>query len=303
METLNETTRVLDLDYLGRPQVIATAVIETLDGVLLVDPGPASCLKRVLTELPRAGVGARDLRGVLVTHIHLDHAGACGALLRVLPRIKVYVHERGAPHLIDPSKLLASAAKLYGADMERLWGEIVPVPNANIHVVHGADRLDFGDRHIEVRYTPGHASHHVSYRDTLTGIAYTGDVAGIRIGAAPFVMPPTTPPDVDLDAWQQSLTAVRDWQPTGLFVTHFGLKTDVPAHLDLVSEELGEWARISQQVRAEGKEDTRQARFVEQVTARMTTRLGAKMTDAFLAVGPLADCWMGLDRYWAKRNA
>jgi glyoxylase-like metal-dependent hydrolase (beta-lactamase superfamily II) len=303
MDKLNATTRLLDLKHLGHPQVIATAVIDTMDGVLLVDPGPASCLQTLLTELPRAGVGARALRGVLLTHIHLDHAGACGALVRTLPHLKVYVAERGAPHLIDPGKLVASAARMYGTEMDRLWGEIVPVPRSNIHMVYGGDRLNFEDRFIEVRYTPGHASHHVSYRDTLTGIAFTGDVTGVRHGTAPFVVPPTTPPDVDLGAWRQSLTAIRDWQPTGLFLTHFGLKADVNEHLDLMLSELEEWARISQLLRSEADDDIRHARFVEQVAARMTERLGAKATDVCRAAVSLDQCWMGLDRYWATRTS
>lgn len=302
MDILNDTTRCLDLAFLGQPGVIATGVIDTPDGALLVDPGPASCLDALSAGLRAAGIGDRDVRGVLVTHIHLDHAGASGALVRRFPRLTVYVHERGAAHLQDPAKLVASATRIYGDDMGRLWGEFVPVPAGNIQALEGGETLRFGAYDVEVAHVPGHASHHVAYHDRQTGIAFTGDVAGIRIGQAPYVLPPTPPPDIDLDAWRRSLAAIRAWTPSGVFVTHFGLKTDAGAHLDLAEREIDAWALLSRDVLATEDEGARERRFVARAAERIRYHVGAEAAEAYRAAVPLEHCWLGLARYWAKRR-
>ncbi len=163
-------------------------------------------------------LGDEQPRALLLTHIHLDHAAATGALVRRWPELEVYVHERGAPHLVDPSRLLASAERLYGDQMERLWGEIVPVPEANVRSLAGGETV-LGMR---VAYTPGHASHHVSYLHEDSGTAFTGDVAGVRIPPSSFIVPPTPPPDIDIEAWEESIGIVEGWQPQRLALTHFG---------------------------------------------------------------------------------
>ena len=167
------------------------------------------------------------MRALLLTHIHLDHAGATGVLVRENPELKVYVHERGAPHLVDPSRLLASATRLYGDRMEMLWGEVTAVPAANVVALTGGERIDVVGRPFDVAYTPGHAVHHVSYLDPATGTAYVGDTAGIRVNSLPFALPPAPPPDIDLEAWKESLARIRAWAPERLFVTHFGPLDDV----------------------------------------------------------------------------
>lgn len=227
-----------DLVHLGRAQVICSWLV----GDVIVDPGPASCLPTLLEA-----IGDIPPRAVALTHIHLDHAGAAGSLVRRFPGLEVWVHERGAPHLVDPSRLLASAGRLYGADMDRLWGEFLPVPAESLRVLAGGERIG----PFLVACTPGHASHHVSYLQEATGHAFTGDVTGVRIGAGP-VLAPTPPPDIDLDAWRSSLRTIEAWAPERLCLTHFGAHADVEAHLARVRGALEEEARWAQTLDAAG---------------------------------------------------
>jgi glyoxylase-like metal-dependent hydrolase (beta-lactamase superfamily II) len=208
---------LIDLLHLGRERVIGAWLVDDV----IVDPGPASCLPVLLEAL-----GGRRPRALALTHIHLDHAGAAGSLARRFPDLEVWVHERGAPHMGDPSRLLASAGRLYGEDMERLWGEVLPVPAERMRVLTG------GETHagMRVAYTPGHASHHLSYLHEPSGWAFTGDVAGVRIAGGP-TMAPTPPPDIDLAAWRASIDLIERWQPRALAVTHFGVHDDVAGHL------------------------------------------------------------------------
>src|SRR5947209_12843207 len=218
--------RLIDCRHLGRERVIGCWQV----GDILIDPGPASCLPALLDAL-----GDERPRALLLTHIHLDHAGATGSLVRRWPELEVYVHERGAPHLVDPQRLLESASRLYGDDMGRLWGEFLAVPQERLRVLRGGERL-LGDR-FEVAYTPGHASHHVSYLHG--GVAFVGDVGGVRITASSLTIPPTPPPDIDIEAWRVSLEVVRAWEPRRLAATHFGVTEDVDAQLEEVDERLG----------------------------------------------------------------
>jgi glyoxylase-like metal-dependent hydrolase (beta-lactamase superfamily II) len=239
--------KLIDVRHLGRERVIGAWLV---DGCL-IDPGPSSSIDGLLE-----GLGEDVPERILLTHIHLDHAGATGVLAERWPDAEVWVHERGAPHIADPSKLVASATRLYGDDMDRLWGAIVPVPEERLRVLPSTDQT-IGD--WRVAYTPGHASHHVSYLHEPTGTAFAGDTAGVRIGDGP-VIPPTPPPDIDLDAWARSLDLIEDWQPERVAVTHFGAHEDVGAHLAEMRERLAtavEWAKecdrdqFSERVRAE----------------------------------------------------
>src|SRR4051795_10979389 len=217
--------RVIDVMHLGRPHVIGCWEV---DGAL-VDPGPESSLSTVLEA-----IGDEQPRAVLLTHIHLDHAAATGALVRRWPELQVYVHERGAPHLIDPAKLVASAARLYGGEdgLARLWGEVVPVPERNLRVLQGGESGVEGAFRVE--YTPGHASHHVSYLHEASGMAFVGDMAGVRVPPGPFTLAPTPPPDIDVEAWERSLATIAVWDPQRLGLTHFGAVDDPAAQLDRV---------------------------------------------------------------------
>jgi glyoxylase-like metal-dependent hydrolase (beta-lactamase superfamily II) len=257
-------------------------------GEALVDPGPESSVATLLAALE-----AERPRRLLLTHIHLDHAGASGALVRRWPDLEVCVHERGAPHLADPSKLLRSAARLYGEEnMERLWGEVVPVPERNLRVLSGGEALEGG---IEVAYTPGHASHHVSYWHRESRTAYVGDVAGVRIAPAEFVVPPTPPPDIDLDAWHESIDRVASWAPERLALTHFGaVEGDVPGHLSELSRRLDAWAALA---RAEEL-----AAFVEHIGDEIGRAADLDTAAAYAQAAPPEQLHAGLERYWRTRE-
>src|SRR5579862_5172073 len=230
----------LDLNFQGRPQIIATAILHGPAGVALVDPGPSTTLGTLTAELDKRGIRFGDVRQLLLTHIHLDHAGATGSIVDKYPHIEVLVHAKGRRHLIDPAKLIMSAGRLYGQNMPRLWGEILPVPETRIRALAGGETLAIVGREVKVEYTPGHASHHVSYFDAASRVAFVGDTAGIRRGSGVFVMPPTPPPDIDLDAWRASGQTLLAWDPDTLFLTHFGPYHGARQHLQAMFETLGD---------------------------------------------------------------
>jgi glyoxylase-like metal-dependent hydrolase (beta-lactamase superfamily II) len=252
----------------------------------LVDPGPESSLPTLLEAL-----GEERPRAVLLTHIHLDHAAATGALVRRWPDLEVYVHERGAPHLIDPTKLLASAERLYGDQMERLWGEIVPVPEANVHALSGGEQV-LGMR---VAYTPGHASHHVCYLHEESGTAFVGDVAAVRLPGVDLIVPPTPPPDIDVEAWEESIGIVESWQPERLALTHFASVEDPAPHLAQVRERLREEAQLAREL----PEDAYEQRHRDLVAERAESTEAA---EELVQCVPPQYQWRGLDRYWRKRE-
>ena len=303
METIARGIGYTDLLHRGRPRVIAAAVVRSAAGVALVDPGPASCLETLRAALAGAGIAIADVRALLLTHVHLDHAGAAGSLVRENPDIRVYVHERGAPHMIDPSKLLASAARLYGDALETLWGPFLPVPEANVRALAGGERIAAADRAFEVVHTPGHASHHVSFFDRDSGVAFVGDVAGVRTGRALFVLPPTPPPDVDVEVWAESIELVRRWRASTLFVTHFGAHEDPDAHLDALRTHLPAMAGIARAcIEAGGGAADQQNRFVDELRVYVERRIPAGEAGLYGAAAPLDQCWLGLARYWRKRG-
>jgi glyoxylase-like metal-dependent hydrolase (beta-lactamase superfamily II) len=273
--------RVIDVEHLGRPHVIGCWQV----GETLVDPGPESSLETLL-----AALGEERPRAVLLTHIHLDHAAATGALVRRWPDLEVYVHERGAPHLVDPTKLLASAERLYGESMERLWGEIVPVPEANVTALSGGETV-LG---MQVAYTPGHASHHVCYLDEESGTAFVGDVAAVRIPGSNLTVPPTPPPDIDVEGWEDSIGIVEAWQPERLALTHFGAIDDPAPHLAEARERLREEAQLAREL----DEAAYEQRHRERVAATASTPEAA--AELIQCVPPEYQ-WRGLDRYWRKR--
>ena len=269
--------------HLGVERVIATWEV---DGVL-IDPGPESCTERLLSEL---GEGYEP-RAILLTHIHFDHAGGTGAVLRRWPKLPVYVHERGAPHLADPARLVSSATRLYGEEgMQRLWGSVIPVPEANLHVLAGGETVLDGA--YRVAYTPGHASHHVSYLHEASGRAFVGDVAGVTIPPGDLVIAPTPPPDVDVAAWEASLALIEAWEPAALGLTHFGPIEDVGAQLAAVREALHAEIALASEHDMDG--------FV----AAMTERLAAEAPDrveTYAQAAPLEHLWLGLDRWRSKQ--
>ena len=303
MQTIARGISYGDLMFLGRPKIIATAVLQSPAGVALVDPGPSTCLDTLRGMLDDQGIAIGDVRTVLLTHIHLDHAGATGTLARDNPDIQVYVHERGAPHMVDPTKLLSSASRLYGSDMDRLWGEFLPVPQDNVQILSGGERISVADRDFEVAYTPGHASHHVSFFDRSSGVAFVGDTAGIRTGADLFVLPPTPPPDIDIDAWKASAALIDRWQAETLFITHFGPHGEPASHLAALVEHLDGFAALAKAVI---ERDVADEERVDLFTAEARRYLQRQLPDTTAALydqaAPLWQCWLGLARYWKKRG-
>ena len=305
MITLAAGLDYVDLNFLGVPQIIATAVLHGSAGVALIDPGPSTTLDSLKQSLRRKGVSISDVRQILLTHIHLDHAGATGALVRENAAIEVFVHERGAPHLIDPAKLLASAGRLYGADMGRLWGDFLPVPADRVRALQGEERITVGGRELEVAYTPGHASHHVSYFDPSSGVAFVGDTAGIRRQGRDFIMPPTPPPDVDLDAWRASEDRILSWDPDTLFLTHFGPFHGARVHFQDMTERLAAWSGIVRRLLADGSlnEEQRLQGFMNEALLDLKRKVGAFEAEQYGRAGRLDYSWQGLSRYWKKKTA
>jgi glyoxylase-like metal-dependent hydrolase (beta-lactamase superfamily II) len=273
--------RGIDLLHLGRERIICCWQVDDM----LIDPGPTSCLPVLLEAL-----GDLVPRALLLTHIHLDHAGASGSLVQRWPDLEVYVHERGATHMADPARLVESATRLYGGEMERLWGEMVPVPERNLNVLTGGERL-FGGAY-EVAYTPGHASHHVSYLHD--GTAFVGDTGGVRITDHTMTIPPSPPPDIDVDAWHDSIARISAWKPRRLAITHFGASEDVDGQLRELGTRLDDWAALAR--------DEDEERFVSLVQAQIRREGGEELAAAYQQAAPAEQLYAGLHRYWRKRE-
>jgi glyoxylase-like metal-dependent hydrolase (beta-lactamase superfamily II) len=271
----------IDLMHLGNDRVIGAYEL----GGVIVDPGPSSCLQTLLAALES------EPRALLLTHIHLDHAGASGSLVRRFPDLRIYVHEVGAPHLVNPAKLLESAGRLYGDDMDRLWGEVAPVPERNVVALRGGEIVEG----FRVEYAPGHASHHVAYLHEDTGDAYVGDVAGVRIPPHEFTIAPTPPPDIDVEAWERSLDAVAAWRPRRLCLTHFGPAEDVAEQLERVRGRLHWMAALA----GEGDRE----RFLEGIGAEAESAVDAGTVERLRQAAPPHQLWLGLERYWRRRGA
>jgi glyoxylase-like metal-dependent hydrolase (beta-lactamase superfamily II) len=276
----------IDLRHQSAERVIGVYVVETDDGPALFDCGPTACIPALKVGLATHGLGLKDVRHLLLSHIHLDHAGAAGTLVREHPALQVHVSAIGAPHLVDPSRLEASARRLYGDAFDALWGELAPVPEENVHVV--SDRV-VG---LDCFPTPGHASHHVSYLAS-DGTLYAGDAAGVRIVPARHVLPVSPPPDFDVEAWDRTLDEIERRQPERLALIHFGVATDVADHLALMREELRRWVELVR-LGATSEEFVRSGRDL--LSARV-----ADDPDGWERAAPLWQSYLGIERYWAKK--
>lgn len=284
--------RLIDVHQRGRERVIGAW---DLAGAV-VDPGPERRVETLLEGL------AEEPVALLLTHIHLDHAGAAGALVERFPGLEVYVHSRGAPHLADPSRLLASAERIYGDEMTELWGRVLPVPERNLRVLEGGETIAVAGRELDVAYTPGHASHHVVYFDRSDGTAFVGDVAGVRIPPSGFVRPPTPPPDIDVEQWLESIDLVAGRQPARLALTHFGMVDDPEPHLEQTALRLREQAALVRTLlETHGDTDAAVASFVDEVDRRTREAAGVETASVFEVGAPVEQLWQGLRRYWRKR--
>lgn len=235
---------LLDTLHQGEPRVIASYLITGKAGLGLVDVGPTATVSQLLASIKAAGYDPLAIEHLVLTHIHLDHAGAAGVLANILPHARVYVHRMGARHLLDPAKLLASAQRIYGAEMETLWGTIEPVPEERLVVVEEGSELRVGERTLRALYTPGHAVHHVAYFDPERNTVFAGDVAGVRLDRGNTVRPPTPPPDLSLEDWSASIDRLLDMDLMALYLAHFGKFADVVEHLSLLRERLDVWGQL-----------------------------------------------------------
>ena len=275
----------IDLHHLGIDRSIGCYLLDTADGPALFDCGPATTVEALKAGLAAEGLALADVRHLLLSHIHLDHAGAAGVLVREHPALQVHVSEIGAPHLVDPSRLERSARRLYGEAFDTLWGELVPVPEANVHIV-GARVAG-----LDCFPTPGHASHHVSYLDD-DGTLYAGDAAGVRIQPGRQVIPPTPPPDIDVELWQRTIDEIDRREPERLALVHFGVADDPTRHLADLRLELWDWAEFV--LGGAGEEE-----FIEYVRAELANA-GEDVTTYDVAM-PLWQSYRGLAR-WAEKQ-
>ena len=271
--------RLIDVKHQGRDRVIGSWLV---DG-LLIDPGPESSVRTLLAEL-----GEERPRGLLLTHIHFDHAGATGALVERWPDLPVYVHEVGAPHMADPERLVASARQIWGEDFDRLWGRVVPVPEQNLRVLKGGETVEGFD----VEYVPGHAKHHVAYFHRDTGHAYVGDMAGVRIPPSEVTRAPTPPPDIDVDAWLDSVDRIEARDPTAVVLTHFGRVEDVAGQLDAVRAALRQQAELAR--------DRSEEEFVAELERLSGQQVDDETGQRLFDAGNPHDFYAGLRRYWDK---
>lgn len=297
----NHTIHTLDLNFQGIPGTIAAYLIpHDEDGAVLIECGPGSTVETLESQLDRYGFTPRDITDVLVTHIHLDHAGAAGWLAR--HGATIYVHHVGAPHLIDPRKLLASAERIYGDDMDRLWGEMIPVPDHQIiELEHGA-ALDINGLEFDVLETPGHAYHHAAY--LFEDVCFTGDVGGVRMLDTRHIALPLPPPEINLDLWRDSLNKLRREDFARIAPTHFGIYNDIEWHLDAVERGLDEADEWIEKVMPE---DPPLEELQERVTEWMHGRaMRDGMTERKWKLHETANpSWMaaaGLRRYWKRHR-
>lgn len=291
---------VLDTRHLGRPGIIAATMLETDHAPVLFDTGPESTFETVAAELGRIGVEPKEVRHVFLSHIHFDHAGAAWRFAEL--GATVYVHQRGAPHLIDPTKLVASATRLYGDDMERLWGKFAPIAADRVRIVEDGDRIRVPPFEIRAVATPGHASHHhvFSWNDTVFG----GDVAGVRIGSGPPI-PPFVPPELDVEAWRNSLQKIRALKAKELLLPHFGPASgDLTAHLDALEKRVSEWADwFRHRMRAGTSEEQLRTEFANHVVDDLRNA-GAAESELhdYEQADPSFMAVTAATRYWRKHH-
>jgi glyoxylase-like metal-dependent hydrolase (beta-lactamase superfamily II) len=276
----------LDLHYFGTPRVIGAYLLETQDGPALFDCGPTSSLIALKERLAERDVALTDVGHLLLSHIHLDHAGAAGVLVREHPRLQVHVSEIGAPHLVDPSRLERSARRLYGESFDSLWGELAPVPERNVHVA-GADVLG-----LACFSAPGHASHHVCYL-AADGTLYAGDAAGVSLKPSRHILPVSPPPDVDVEAWHKTIDEIEARAPERLALVHFGVVEEPRDHLRRLRVQLDLWA-------ARVREGASEEEFV--AAARAELEADEDDIGPWERAAPLWQSYAGLRRYWDRRR-
>ena len=289
---------IIDTLHLGRSGIIAAIALETEDGIALFDTGPESTFQNVLAGLQTFGIDVSDVRHVFLSHIHFDHAGA--AFRFAENGATVYVHPRGAPHLIDPSRLIESATRIFGSDMERLWGRLAPVPQANVRALNDGDVIRVGNIAVKAVETPGHASHHHVYH--WNDAVFGGDVAGVRIGKGPPI-PPFVPPELHIESWLASIEKIRALRPRALYLPHFGRVSDaIDAHLDALRDRVERWSTWFRDQIALGENEERMVVAFAEFEHEDLRRGGASESEVgeYEAADPSYMAVPAAVRYWKK---
>ncbi len=301
---LTSGTWQISLPFQGEPGIVGSYLLAGNNELALVDPGPGSTLEALLTSIREAGFEPEAVTHILATHIHLDHAGAVGSLIKHTPNATVYVHSKGAPHLIDTTKVVASAARIYGDRMQDLWGEIKSTPAERVKTIEGGDVLNIAGRRLEVHYTPGHAVHHVIFFDVHSGELFAGDVAGVRLQDVDYVRPPTPPPDLDIEAWSASIDLLKRLRPDVLYLGHFGPSRPPIPHLERLRERLLYWGDFVLGAMRDGKNEAEILAMLKKQTEpelqRVTRDPNALARYDIATNYPMTV--QGYMRYWQKKH-
>ena len=294
----------ISLPFQGEEEIVGSYVIAGKDELAVVDPGPASTADALLSALREAGFDPGNVTHLLLTHIHLDHAGAVGTLMSHMPKAKVHVHSKGAPHLIDPTKFLASAARIYGERMHELWGDVLPVPEERVDIIYDGDILKIANRRLEVHYAPGHAVHHVIFFDVHSGELFAGDAAGVRLQGIDYVRPPTPPPDLDLEAWSHTIDKLKQLRPDVIYLAHFGPVHLPVKHLERLREKLFSWGDFVLGAMRDGKGENEIAEMLEKYANADLLRVSGN--ERSLKRYDLSASYLmsvqGYIRYWRKKH-
>lgn len=291
---------LIDTHYLNTPEAIGVYLLLG-ERPALIETGPASTIDHVIDAVGAAGLDPSDLQALAVTHIHLDHAGGAGTLVRRFPHLHVYVHPAGAPHLIDPSRLLASAARLYGDDLPRLFGDVLPIPADHVHVIEDEEELRLGSRTVTALDTPGHARHHHAYLDERTGDLFAGDVAGVALPGSRYVRAPTPPPELDVPAWEQSIAKLQARRLSRLLLTHFGAHTWIDELFEQLKVRLHEGvAAVRAALTAGLDEPAITAQLRNQAVTEIERRDGPGASAKYEVIMPIRQSVIGLIRYVEK---
>ncbi len=299
---LTENIWAIDLQFQGRAEVIASYLVYDGAHAAIIEPGPASTVDTLLAGIQAAGAPLESLRQVFLTHIHLDHAGAASVIVKQLPWVKVYVHPVGAPHMADPSKLLASAQRVYGDKLESLWGTIAPIPESNLVVVNDGATIPIPGSSLRVFDTPGHARHHHAYHDEQSGLLFCGDIAGVRMPGVRYVRPPTTPPELDVEQWSASIARLRAVNASGLCLAHFGLfRGNLDWHWNDLNTRLVAWADLARAAMLDGADEAEMVKRLTASAAQEMASVGANVA-AYNVAASYEGNVQGLVRYWNKKN-
>jgi len=301
---LNSVTWQISLPFQEEEEIIGSYLLSGGNELAVIDPGPGSMLEPLLDAIKQAGFDPQDVTHLLATHVHLDHAGAVGSLVKHMPKAKVYAHSKGAPHLLDTTKVVASATRIYGDRMQQLWGEIESTPADRLQTIEGGDILNVAGRRLEVHYTPGHAVHHVVFFDAHSGDLFAGDTAGVRLQGVDYVRPPTPPPDIDLEAWFDSIDTIKKLRPDVLYLGHFGATRNATQHLERLREQLITWGNSVLEAMRSGKSEQEILDLLIAHTEPMLQRVtnDPNALKRYEIATNYAMTVQGYMRYWRKKH-